>query len=216
MFDSQDATPSALTPTNSKASIVLQVGEQYFHSTRSVLNGSTFLYSLLERWDADKQADGSYFLDQDPELFKYVLRFLRHGVFPLCYDRVRGHDFATYGGVQILAKYLGVNDLAVWLDEKRYLNAVNTTTSGAVEEGEGPLMKNLSSDVDVEYHPTWRAKQVYVCPRGLHSEPSGRGKQCRRVQGNAVEQYEGVEVLSTLVVTKRSFFVGSVGMSSAG
>ncbi|KAL8866719.1 MAG: hypothetical protein Q9174_006127, partial [Haloplaca sp. 1 TL-2023] len=96
MSNSQNATTPAITPTNSGAPIVLQVGEQYFHTSKSTLDGSTFLHSLTERWAADKQPDGSFFLDQDPELFKHVLRFLRHGVFPLSYGNAKGHDFATY------------------------------------------------------------------------------------------------------------------------
>ncbi|KAL8960475.1 MAG: hypothetical protein Q9183_005459, partial [Haloplaca sp. 2 TL-2023] len=214
MSDSQDAAPSSPTSTNSKEPIVLQVGEQCFRTLKSTLEGSTFLRSLTEdRWSAEKQADGSYFLDQDPELFKHVLRFLRHGIFPLCYDKGKGHDFATYDGIRIMAEFLGVKDLATWLNAKQYLSAVSVKANATVVEEECGLSGNTASNIDVEYYPSWNMGKKYVCPRGLarhYGDPNACGRACRNAQGGREDVYEEVPVLSTLVVKKHTVFLGGL------
>ncbi|KAL8871142.1 MAG: hypothetical protein Q9174_002963 [Haloplaca sp. 1 TL-2023] len=171
---------------DSKAPIVLQVGEQYFHTSKSTLEGSTFLRSLTQRWNLDKQSDGSFFLDQDPEFFKHVLRLLRHGVFPLCYDKAKGHDFATYHGVHTLAKYLGVKELATWLNKKRYLEAVTVEADANIVGTDGGFTHPPASDVDVYYHPLMKTQKS-------KSDDSG-----------------GDEAWSATVVTKKTEFDGGV------
>ena len=74
---------------------------------------------------------------------------------------------------------------------------------------EDELCETTSTDVDIEYHPSWRTEKIYICPRGI---PSHRGKswacgrQCRSAQGDAEVEYEDVDVLKVLEVRKRIVF----------
>lgn len=102
--------------------------------------------------------------------------------------------------------------LVVWLREKRYLKAVRVETSARAVENEGGY---LASGIDgmedvgtkVRYYPSWRVVRKYVCPRGIHNgNPAGCGRICRRVQGDREDEYEDVNVLSTLVVKEKVVF----------
>ncbi|KAL8793928.1 MAG: hypothetical protein Q9195_003441 [Heterodermia aff. obscurata] len=75
----------------------LQVGERKFITTKDTLSKSGFFAALLAGpWEGDLLMDGSYFIDADPDIFDFVLKYLRHGTFPLFYDKVRGHDYRLY------------------------------------------------------------------------------------------------------------------------
>ncbi|KAL8813788.1 MAG: hypothetical protein Q9223_006953 [Gallowayella weberi] len=200
-------------PTSSNP-IILQVGEQRFHVDRKTLHRSDYLESITSgRWDHNKQPDGSFFIDADPEVFKHILRFLRHGVYPLCYDKSKGHDFAMYAAIQRLADYLLILDLQAWLREAKYLKSVTIETTAEVVEDTaalpGQLDRRLKSDTTVQYHPTWRIVKKYLCPRGIfvhHGNPGRCGRDCRKVQGDAEDHYEDAAILSTLAVTEKTVF----------
>ncbi|KAI4185352.1 MAG: hypothetical protein LQ348_004376 [Seirophora lacunosa] len=82
------------------ARITLLVGEKYFYTRKETLAGSETLKGMLaERWSDKKEANSTYFLDMDPDVFTYILRFLRHDVYPLLYDNIKGHDFAIYAAI---------------------------------------------------------------------------------------------------------------------
>ncbi|KAL9577224.1 MAG: hypothetical protein Q9212_006502, partial [Teloschistes hypoglaucus] len=140
----------------------------------------------------ERQPDGSYHLDADPDIFAHVLRFLRHGLYPLAYDINRGHDFALYAAVRQLAEFLLVEKLAVWLREKRYLKAVRVEMSARVVEGEdgnselgGGGMEDVGTRV--KYFPSWRVVK-------------------RRAQGDREDEYEECNLLSTLIVKEKVVF----------
>ncbi|KAL8726740.1 MAG: hypothetical protein Q9166_006535 [cf. Caloplaca sp. 2 TL-2023] len=190
--------------------ITLQVGEQRFNVTKETLSGSKMLEAKISgRWDSDKQSDGSYFVDADPEIFKPILRFLRHGVYPLYYGNSKGHEFGMYTAIQELATYLIIPKLTEWLSKRQYLRALAVETSAKVTEDEDELRGTYSSDSRVVFHPTWRTVKKYVCPRGIgkhYDNPSGCGRACRAAQGVAEDEYEDCPVLSTLVITSKTVF----------
>ena len=75
----------------------LQVGERKFTTTKATLSKSGFFSALLAGpWEGDLLMDGSYFIDADPDIFDFVLKYLRHGILPLFYDKVKGHDYRLY------------------------------------------------------------------------------------------------------------------------
>lgn len=196
--------------------MVLQVGEQRFLTSRDTLSRSDHLNAIASgRWDSNKQADGSYFIDVDPEIFKHILRFLRHGVYPLCYDKAKGHNYATYAAIQKLADYLVIPKLVKWLNQGQYIKAVTTETIAHIVEGVDKLDGTKDSSTETSYHPTWRTVKKYVCPRGiaLHYGNAWRcGRDCRRAQGDADDEYEDCPVLSTLVLTEKTVFDNNICM----
>ncbi|KAI4159560.1 MAG: hypothetical protein L6R39_000341 [Caloplaca ligustica] len=209
--DYPDAPP--LQPPSMSKPIVLQVGEQQFLVSRDTLSGSPVLMAKTHaNWESGKQADGSYFLDLDPEAFKHVLRFLRHGVYPLCYDNVKGHDFALYAVILRQADFLLIAKLVTWLSARQYLKAVTVETSARVlEEQEAAfgLHGTSESDTKTQYHPSWKTKKRYVCPRGIavhYDNPGACGHACRKAQGDAECVYDDCPVLSTLVVKEKTAF----------
>lgn len=103
--------------------VTLKVGDRIFVTLRNTLKGSAFLsIATSGRWPI--QPDGSYFLDSDPELFGHILTFLRRGTFPLLWDPRNGHDFAKYNQLLQEALFLGIDELAVWLNAKKYMKAI--------------------------------------------------------------------------------------------
>ncbi|KAL8696234.1 MAG: hypothetical protein Q9201_007760 [Fulgogasparrea decipioides] len=121
--------PIASTP-GASGPIVLQVGEQRFYGSKDILSGSEMLKAKTnEHWLSGKQTDGSYFLDADPAVVKHILRFLRHGVYPLCYDIAKGHDFALYAAIHRQADFLLIEKLTSWLGDQQYFKAVTVERS---------------------------------------------------------------------------------------
>ncbi|KAL2043480.1 hypothetical protein N7G274_003787 [Stereocaulon virgatum] len=92
----------ALSGPLSNARINLQVGERCFTTLASTLSeGSSFFASLLSgRWEDSQSADGSFFIDADPDLFAHILRYLRRGVLPVVYEKGHGFDHAFYKALQ--------------------------------------------------------------------------------------------------------------------
>lgn len=213
MPDPENVDVQLESVTNGSGPIALQVGEQRFYASKDTLSGSGMLRAKIARcWESDKQADGSYFLDADPEIFKHILRFLRHGTYPLCYDMVKGHDVAMYTAIRQQAAYLLVQKLVDWLSNQRYLQAVSIQSSTrVVEDIQGPsrLGGTTESNVKVQYYPSWRTEKRYVCPRGIaahYDNPRGCGQACRKAQGDAENEYEDCPLLSTLLVEEKMVF----------
>ncbi|KAL8875230.1 MAG: hypothetical protein Q9198_006380 [Flavoplaca austrocitrina] len=195
-------TPASSVP------VILEVGEQRFKVSRDTLSGSPMLAAKVsERWSSDSQNDGSYFVDADPEIFKHILRFLRHGVYPLCYDKAKGHDFATYALIQKQADYFGVQKLVTWLRKELYLQAITITVTARIAEDVDEIEgRNISND-KISHYPTWKTVRNYVCPRGLskhYGNPKACGFQCRKARGDAEDEYDDCSVpSSTLILIER-------------
>jgi BTB/POZ domain-containing protein KCTD9 len=163
---------------------------------------------LSGRWE-NAEEDGSYFIDADADLFVHILRYLRRGVLPLFYDKMKGHDFALYHALLQEAKYFQIPQLEEWLEREHYTRAVKTLYSPTtVLEGAGQQLSRVSN-IEVEYYPAWGTKKVYVCPRGIYvhrGKPDACGRDCMKVQGGADDQYDEEPVLRTLVIEKQTIF----------
>lgn len=148
------------------------------------------------------------------DVFAHVLRYLRHGIFPVFYDEAKGgHDYAMYVAVLEQARYFGVEPLRVWLEGGKYLAAVKVEREGrrvvVVEEGDVGVGSTMGAvvrgNVAVEHHVGWVTRKVYVCPRGIGVHRGNRnacGKDCRRVQGGADDEYEDEAVMKVFEVRK--------------
>ncbi|KAL8957711.1 MAG: hypothetical protein Q9193_005093 [Seirophora villosa] len=208
--DPTQATPPTDSDNAPPSTVTLQVGEKRFQTYKTTLAGSETLASMLsDRWRAHQQPDGSYFLDLDPDTFTHVLRYLRTGLYPICYDSGKGHDLAAYAAIAAQAAYLGVPKLYDWVDGRRYLKAVTRESSAKIVEGEDGLHGAHGADTKVRYHPCWKMEKRYVCPRGIavhYDSPGKCGRACKQAQGDAEDQFEDCEVLKTLVVTEKMVF----------
>ena len=188
--------------------ITLRVGERVFTTTRNTLmEESGFFASLLsERWDNGRE-DSSYFVDADGSLFEHILRYLRRGVLPVFYDKSKGHDHALYLALLEEARYFQIMRLIDWLEKRHYYQALKIERTADVVDGIETLCETRSTEFDVEYYPAWKAKQVYLCPRGIFAhrgDPQACGKACRKVQGDADDAYEEEHILQVVVIRKRT------------
>ena len=202
----KDASLSTIASTSEDSEpIALQVGERRFTTFRSTLTeDSPFFAALLSPEWKRAQSDGSYFVDADGSLFVYILRYLRTGTLPLFYSSTTGHDYGMYAALQAEARYFQIKRLTDWLKNKEYEKAVKIEYFTKEIDGP-PLGKVCCSDEQLEYHPTFTNRKVYVCPRGLtvhRGNPTACGRACAKVQGEADDEYEEEEVVKTMIVSK--------------
>ena len=94
------------SPPDDMAMIHLQVGQQIFVTTMSTLKQSPMLAAKFsERWNSSTPSASngsgppSLFLEGDPEIFKYILDFLRCRQTPLIWDAKQGFDLIKYAAV---------------------------------------------------------------------------------------------------------------------
>lgn len=105
--------------------VILQVGEKRFHTQRRTLAESTLITTLLQ---GPPQYDGAYFIDNDPEYFEILLRFLRTQVFPLFFSQKTGHDECMYLNILEQARFYEIEPLENWISTRQYLDAVRSVT----------------------------------------------------------------------------------------
>lgn len=155
-----------------------------------------------------KQADGSYFIDADPELFAHVLRYLRHGQLPIFYANGQ-HDFSLYAALLGEARYFQIDRLVGWLEKKKYFEAVKIKWIPDQIDGTDLKWETTSTNEEIEYHPFQTTERVYVCPREIPSHRGNRhacGRQCEDARGNAPLEYVKEYGMRTLVIRKRVVF----------
>lgn len=99
------------------------------------------------------------------------MNYLRRGIFPLFFDKDKGHDQSRYNAVLTEARYFGISALAEWLAQKRYLDAVkilrvvNTLSSNTEAT---VFCNNLPSDTAVEKtQVATGVSKVYLCPTNV-------------------------------------------------
>lgn len=193
--------------------ISLQVGERRFVTLKSTLvEKSSFFRALLaEEWRGSRSPDGSYFVDADPDLFVHILRYLRRGVFPLFYKATHGFDFGLYQALQEEASYFGIEDLHIWIRDRKYAQVVRVQyfvdeAAGAGVSAIGQL-PTLDGTSDRSYYPAWGTEKVYQCPRNIDvhmGNPSACGRACERARGDERYTYIDRDILRTVIITKRT------------
>jgi len=114
------------SPPDDTAMIHLKVGHEVFVTTMATLKQSPMLAAKFsERWNASTPSSNgnggppTLFLEADPEVFRYILDFLRHGQTPLLWDVDRGFDLIKYAAIYQMAKYYGIHDLTVWIQQRK-------------------------------------------------------------------------------------------------
>ncbi|KAK7632034.1 hypothetical protein BKA81DRAFT_405000 [Phyllosticta paracitricarpa] len=190
------------------APVTLNVGGTKFFTAPETLSGSGLLKAALS--PDNLQDDGSFFVDFDPEIFKYVLNYLRTGLAPVCYRGIdQGFDYELAVSLKAAAKYFEINLLYEWLDEKKYLETAKVeTVTEDLQHTNGATARAYPGDELVEHHISWTAKKVSVCPRGIlihDSDASGAqcGHQCRKAASEGAPSFKQVMVPSSVVVVRK-------------
>lgn len=194
--------------------VIIQAGERRFTTARSTLvEGSPFFASLLSgRWDSTL-TERCHFIDVDPDIFEHVLRYLRHRVFPIFYDRSKGHGYGQYLLVLQQARYFQIGELQKWLEDRTYLKSINVVYSFSEVESLPDIAQSMAADIEIEHHPGWFTKRVYLCPRGIpvhRGKPGACGMACRKAQGDAEAEYVDELALQMVVVKKKITFNESI------
>jgi hypothetical protein len=204
-----DGTPLRDSPTStSDRQITLQVGERRFITTRKTLvDESCFFASLLSgRWD-NAQEDGSYFIDSDANLFEHILRYLRRGVLPVFYDRLKGHDYALYGALLEEARFFRIDTLEKWLREQKYLQVIQVEYL-VTKTKDKPKAHRTTVDgsVEIEHHLVRKMGTKWYC--SSHACDDCNEEDCARSCGvekrNGENRYE--DTVQWAVIRKRTTF----------
>jgi hypothetical protein len=143
-----------------------------------VLRSSPYFRNLLARWDdcSDRQEDGSYFIDADPDVFQHVLSFMRRpSKFPLFWTKERSFDYTLYNRLEAEADYFLLHDLRDWLRKKRYLDAVKITfeakSLSEYQLQDGRNQRRCEADIEVQsFFGHYLGNKSRCCPRGVHGE----------------------------------------------
>jgi hypothetical protein len=155
--------------------ITLDVSGRKFRTSKAVLSVSPYFEGLLSRWEdcADLQPDGSYYIDADPDTFEHLLNFIRRPAkFPLYWTKKDGFDYALYSRLEMEADYFMLEGLRDWIKEKKYLEAIRTTTTTFLTQVDS-MIGNPTSDIGSgETAVTSLVVDVggdhYACPTGVH------------------------------------------------
>lgn len=186
--------------------VTLDVGGRKYKTYTATLRAESgfFRCQLSDRFTWERENDGSYFLDADPDLFKHLLCFMRRpNVFPLFYTKAAGFDFDLYNRLEMEAEYFQIDALQAWIKEKKYLNAIVTNLGK-------PDICSLNNFNPRTFGPTEsqetyvvpRTRKVYICPRDnfVHRGDENKcGVACKKFRGDGEKKYEEetyVEVVS--------------------
>jgi hypothetical protein len=197
--------------------ITLDIGGRLFKASTDVLIAESGLFQrqLSGRFTWTPQADGSYFLDADPEIFEHLLRYMRRpGSCPLFWSKERGFDYDMYRRLQDEAEYFQVDALYRWIKEMRYTSAVNIYVHAPkiVEATCVPGAAFLIGNLSESRHFVTKTRHTYVCPREIpeHRGAPGRcGKACHKFQGYDEDKYEAEDYTEMITVREEIVFYQS-------
>lgn len=209
------SNPSQRYQPGTKDRVVLKVGERRFETFRTTLTDEStyFAARLSGRWSDSDAVDGSYFIDTDPDMFQHVLAYLRDGTLPLFYNAATGaFEYERYVALLGQARYFGIARLEDWIENERYLAAIETKHISTLVTGENALEEIsdrfgvVQGNSKLDFSSAWEMKKVYLCPRGIvvHRGRPGRcGQRCHRA---GTGEYEEEQVLKMVVTRHEVIF----------
>jgi hypothetical protein len=192
--------------------IVLDVCGRKFRTTKSTLQTSDYFNNLFTRWEdcADRQEDGSFFVDADPDTFEHLLNFMRRpSRFPLYWTKEKGFDYVLYSKLAVEADFFLLHDLRDWIRKGRYLGAIRTDLritkepllyfSGTCNTLQGhPVIENFYGDTG--------GSGPYRCPLGRHDGyPSSCHSNCHKERGTSGAQFDAPQKHIISIITTIRF-----------
>nr|KMM68946.1 hypothetical protein CPAG_05269 [Coccidioides posadasii RMSCC 3488] len=161
--------------------VMLQVGDRHFPTTVGTLTQCSEYFTAMfsGRWCLDKQEDGSIFVNGNPKLFEHLLEFLLRGVFPLAYDKCKGHDYLFYTQILEEVKYFDCPLLVLWLEDGCYEKCVLMNFSSHIKDS--PFLLGSVSSVHLQ---CVTEEKVPLCPRGiwLHRDQNSSPSSSERMK----------------------------------
>jgi phytoene desaturase (3,4-didehydrolycopene-forming) len=133
---------------------------------------------LSGHWKDTAQADRSYFIDVDPDLFEHILRYYlrRPDVFPLFYDDAKGHGFLKYYALLGEARYFGIEPLSGWIEQRKYAEALSVEYTREKWKYLDPV--RVPSDTTIAPYSSNTPGKTWICPQGF-SYHMGDATRCR-------------------------------------
>ena len=113
------------------------------------------------------------------------------------------------------AAYFQIEALEKWIQNKTYLKAIKSTHRALEVDEIQRVSRTFSSELDVEYHPSWMREQIYICPRRIfvhRGNPEACGRQCKQTRGTAEREYEEELTMKVLVIEKETTFNSEICM----
>ena len=107
------------------------------------------------------------------------------------------------------ARYFQVESLEKWIRDKTYLKAIKSTHRASEVDRIQDVSRSFSSELDVEYHTSWKTEKIYICPRRIfvhRGNPEACGRQCKQAQGTAEPEYEEELTVKALAIEKETTF----------
>uniref|UniRef100_A0A060T6R6 ARAD1C15884p n=1 Tax=Blastobotrys adeninivorans TaxID=409370 RepID=A0A060T6R6_BLAAD len=184
--EASDESEFSLISADSGASdddnlVYLSVGGQTFVTLEETLRESEYLRQLTSR-----STDERCFVDGDPELFKHILRYLRHGQFPLFYKENSGFDYGKYHNLLNESKRLKIQKLANWIEREEFKKLVKIHLRSFTLKHVDPDRLYLPSYIYEPYSVQIFSlmERRYNCPRKIpvHKEPWDCGRKCWKVK----------------------------------
>ena len=189
--------------------IILDVSGRKYKTQKATLQTSPYFQNLLARWDdcSDRQEDGSYFIDADPDAFQYILEFMRRpSKFPLFWTKETSFDYALYNKLEAEADYFLLHDLRDWLRKKRYLDAVKTIIEVKVLSEHQLDQTRYAADIEVQsFFGSYTGEKRYRSPCAIHTDNIRGCSSCAELIRAHGPAYDDPPKKLTLVTKKIEF-----------
>jgi hypothetical protein len=213
LSSANDSINSLITAASYPKVMILNIGGRKFQTSPDTLRTGSGLFrlQLSERYRWEPEADGSYFMDADPDLFAHLLRFMRRPeIFPLFYTKANGFDYDLYNRLEVEAEYFQIDTLWNWLREKKYLEANEVRIGPPVVRNINHLSATIVEGFkNEEVHVKACTKKVYLCPRQIpvhRRHPEQCGVACHKRQAENAVVYEDEPYWQILSMKKEVLF----------
>jgi hypothetical protein len=193
--------------------VSLDVSGCIYRTHEATLQASPYFRNLMARWKdcCDRQEDGSFFVDANPDVFQHILNFMRRpSKFPLFWTKNTGFDYALYNNLEAEADYFLLNDLRDWIRQKRYLDAVRITieriTLKEYELLNGRRSERSEADIEVQsFFGSYSGERRYCCPLGIHSDDTKcSSNECMKItKAHGPHFHDSAKKLTMVIKTTR-------------
>ncbi|OLN87938.1 hypothetical protein CCHL11_00295 [Colletotrichum chlorophyti] len=106
--------------------MVVEVSGRRFNTSTQVLSRSPYFQELFSAHLPNWYRYGALHIDDDPDLFAHILRFLRTGTYPLYWNPETSFDYGLYAMMRQQAQKYMLFKLEAWIADRKYLEVVET------------------------------------------------------------------------------------------